>query len=88
MALLTGIADPNLSLQQTRNNFTAMPSSLPPFTLTPFAQSVLPPTLKVAPLSAQHLFSHEEEGPESLSLCNSSPPTSPPSLASAKRPQA
>lgn len=58
MALLTGIADSNLSLQQTGNNFTAMLSFLPPFTLTPFLQLVLALTFKMTPLSNQHPFSH------------------------------
>lgn len=35
-----------------------MLSFLPPFTLTPFLQLVLPLTLKMTPLSNQHLSSH------------------------------
>lgn len=88
MALLTGIADSNLSLQQTGNNFTAMLSFLPPFTLTPFLQLVLPLTLKMTPLSNQHLSSHgrgKARTPVPLEL---QPPTSPTGLPSPKRPQA
>lgn len=62
MALLTGRADSNLSLQQTGDNFTATLSFLPPFSLTPLVQLVLPLTLKMTPLPDQHLFSHGRGG--------------------------
>lgn len=61
MALLTGIADSNLSLQQTWKTFTAMLSFLPLFTLTPFLpflQLELPPSLKMTRLSKRHLFNY------------------------------
>jgi len=63
MALLTGVADSNLSLQQTGKSFIAILSFLP------FLQLVLAPSLKVTHLSKEPLFNYGRR--EASTTCHS-----------------